>query len=215
MAEQVYDDGPVRIEVVANIGQYGNNAYLVSGPDRDRVTVIDVPEGFEAVLDALAGRTIERIIVTHSHFDHWLGFEVLRAATDAPVYAGAEEADLDVTRGALALHHDETVDIGGASARVIHTPGHTPGSICILVGAAVLTGDTLFPGGPGHSRTPEALQQLISSITSRLHALPDATMVLPGHGGGTTIGVAKAEYAVFAAKAHPSTLSGDVSWLES
>ena len=215
MAEQVYDDGPVRIEVVANIGQYGNNAYLVSGPDRDRVTVIDVPEGFEVVLDALAGRTIERIIVTHSHFDHWLGFEVLRAATDAPVYAGAEEADLDVTRGALPLHHDETVDIGGASARVIHTPGHTPGSICILVGGAVLTGDTLFPGGPGRTRTNEALLQEVDSIASRLLVLPPETLVLPGHGPSCTIATSIEEHAVFASKPHASDLAGDVLWRES
>lgn len=215
MAEQVYDDGAVRIEVVAGIGQYGNNAYIVSGPDRDRVTVIDVPEGFEAVLDAVGARTIERVIVTHSHLDHWLGFEVLRAASDAPVHAGAEEADLDVTRGALPLHHDETVDIGGASARVIHAPGHTAGSICILVGAALLTGDTLFPGGPGRTRDHAALLQEIESITSRLLTLPPSTLVLPGHGPTTTIARSVEEHAAFARRPHDPDLHGDVLWLES
>jgi hydroxyacylglutathione hydrolase len=99
--------------------------------------------------------------------------------------------------------------------RVIHTPGHTPGSICLLVGGALLTGDTLFPGGPGRTRDPQALAQLIDSITTRLHVLPPETLVLPGHGDTTTIGVSREEYAVFASKSHQADLAGDVLWLES
>jgi glyoxylase-like metal-dependent hydrolase (beta-lactamase superfamily II) len=72
-----------------------------------------------------------------------------------------------------------------------------------------------FPGGPGHSRSHEALQQEIASITSRLYGLPDATLVLPGHGDGTTIGASKAEYEVYASKEHAPDLHGDVLWTES
>jgi glyoxylase-like metal-dependent hydrolase (beta-lactamase superfamily II) len=131
------------------------------------------------------------------------------------VYASEAETDLDVTRGVLGLSDGAEVRVGHTTIQVIHTPGHTPGSICLLVGRALLTGDTLFPGGPGHSRTPEALQQEIESITSRLFGLPDETLVLPGHGGGTTIGASKAEYEVFASKAHGGDLHGDVLWVES
>jgi glyoxylase-like metal-dependent hydrolase (beta-lactamase superfamily II) len=99
--------------------------------------------------------------------------------------------------------------------RVLHTPGHTPGSICLLSGGAVLTGDTLFPGGPGYSRTPEALREEIASITRELYVLPDETLVLPGHGTSTTIGASKAEHAVFASKPHDPELCGDVVWTES
>jgi glyoxylase-like metal-dependent hydrolase (beta-lactamase superfamily II) len=85
----------------------------------------------------------------------------------------------------------------------------------LLAGKFLFSGDTLFPGGPGRTNTPEDLQQSIASITSVLFALPDSTEVLPGHGEGTTIGAAKDEYAVFAAKEHPAALCGDVTWAES
>ena len=99
--------------------------------------------------------------------------------------------------------------------RVIHTPGHTPGSICLLLGDALFTGDTLFPGGPGASRSNLALQEEITSITSRLYPLPAKTLVLPGHGPGTTIGESKHEYEIFKAKKHDPDLHGNVLWLES
>ena len=96
--------------------------------------------------------------------------------------------------------------------RVIHTPGHTPGSVCFLVGRYLIGGDTLFPGGPGHTDTPADLQQTIRSIVQRLYVLPDATLVLPGHGDETTIGASRHEYAVFASRPHPPDLCGDVLW---
>jgi glyoxylase-like metal-dependent hydrolase (beta-lactamase superfamily II) len=99
--------------------------------------------------------------------------------------------------------------------RVLHTPGHTPGSICLLANGALLSGDTLFPGGPGYSRDHAALAQEILSITGRLYRLPDDTLVLPGHGEGTTIGVSRAEHAAFAARDHPDDLHGDVLWASS
>ena len=213
--EHVYGDGHYLVEVVPNLGTYGNNAYILSGPDRHAVTLIDAPEGAEAILAAIGRRTIERIIVTHAHFDHWLGFDVLRAATDAPVYAGTHETDLDASRSILPLAHDVDVNIGGMHAQVLHTPGHTPGSICLRFGEVVISGDTLFLGGPGRTRDHNALQQVIASITTHLYVMPPDTIVLPGHGEPTTIGRSAEEYAVFAAKPHSPLLHGDVLWLES
>ncbi len=218
MTERVYDNGQVLVEMVANIGEYGNNAYLLSGPDRSTVTIVDAPGGAEAILAAVGQRRIERIVVTHHHFDHWAGFDVLRGVTDAPVFAGADETELEPSRGVQPLAHGATVDIGGATATVVHTPGHTPGSICLVFGGApgvVLTGDTLFPGGPGRTRDHTSLQQEIESITNRLLTLPLEILVLPGHGPTTTIGRSVDEYAVFAGKPHADDLRGDVLWLES
>ena len=98
---------------------------------------------------------------------------------------------------------------------MIHTPGHTQGHICLRLGEHLLSGDTLFPGGPGRTQTPELLAQEIESITSRLYSLPDNLIVYPGHGANTTVAASKAEYAVFASKPHDPALSGDVNWLTS
>ena len=214
---QVYADDKITIELLPALGPLANNSYILRATAGDEIAVVDVPEGFEAVLEAL-GDDVERVthvLVTHSHFDHWGGYDVMRTRISAPVYAGAEETDLDGSRDVQPLAAGAEVTIGGAAVTVLHTPGHTPGSISLLTGGAVLTGDTLFPGGPGRSRSNEALQQEIVSITSQLYPLPDGTLVLPGHGDATTIGESKAQYAVFAGKDHPAELSGDVSWLDS
>ena len=210
----VYSDAQITIEVLRDLGSYGNNAYLLRPADGGAVTIIDAPEGSEAIVEALGDTPVERIVVTHSHFDHWGGFDVLRAHTSAPVFAGADETNLEASRAIQPLAHDAEFAVGEATVRVVHTPGHTPGSICLHVGDAVVTGDTLFPGGPGRTGSAEALQQEIGSITSRLHPLADNTAVLPGHGAMTTIGESKTEYAVFASREHPADLHGDVLWLD-
>jgi hydroxyacylglutathione hydrolase len=212
---QVYADERLTIEMVPNLGRFGNNAYILRPADGGPATVVDVPEGFEAVLEALGGAPVERVVVTHSHFDHWGGYDVMRSRIDAPVYAGAAETNIEESRSVERLEDGAALTVGGAEMRVLHTPGHTPGSICLHVGGAVLTGDTLFPGGPGRSRDHAALTQEIESITSRLYVLDDATMVLPGHGDSTTIGESKVEYGIFASKEHDPDLHGDVLWLES
>jgi glyoxylase-like metal-dependent hydrolase (beta-lactamase superfamily II) len=211
-AKVVYEDAAVVIEMVPALGRFANNSYLLRPASGGAVTVVDVPEQAEAIVEALGGRPVERIVATHHHFDHWLGFDVLRAYTPAPVFAGATETNLDASRDVQPLADGATFSVGGATVRAIHTPGHTPGSTCLLVGGALITGDTLFPGGPGRTGSAEALRQEIASITARLYVLPDDTLVLPGHGPSTTIGESKAEYAVFASKSHPADLHGDVLW---
>lgn len=210
-----YQDNEITIEVLRDLGSFGNNAYLLRPAGGGAVTIVDVPEGSEAIIEALGDAPVERIVVTHSHFDHWNGFDTIRAHTPAPVYAGAEETNLEASRDIQPLADGAEFTVGDATVRVIHTPGHTPGSICLHVGNAVMTGDTLFPGGPGRSGSPEALQQEIESITTRLYPLAEETIVLPGHGDPTTIGASKAEYEGFASREHPADLQGDVLWAES
>jgi glyoxylase-like metal-dependent hydrolase (beta-lactamase superfamily II) len=212
---QIYADEQVAIELLADLGSFANNAYILRPAGGGAVTVVDVPEGSEAVVAALGDTPVERIVVTHSHFDHWRGFDTVRAHTDAPVFAGAEETNLEPSRAIQPLADGASFAVGAATVEVIHTPGHTPGSICLRLGGAVLTGDTLFPGGPGRSGSPETLRQEIESITTRLYALPEETLVLPGHGPSTTIGASRREYEIFATKEHAPDLQGDVLWLES
>ncbi|MCH7952936.1 MAG: MBL fold metallo-hydrolase, partial [Chloroflexi bacterium] len=126
-----------------------------------------------------------------------------------------ERAPEEARRLDQQLADGEELAAGAIRVRALLTPGHTPGSTCLLAGKFLFSGDTLFPGGPGRTNSPADLQQSIQSITSVLFALPDETEVLPGHGDGTTIGAAKSEYAVFAGKEHPADLCGDVNWAES
>jgi glyoxylase-like metal-dependent hydrolase (beta-lactamase superfamily II) len=109
----------------------------------------------------------------------------------------------------------DEVKVGNLAFRIISVPGHTPGSTTFLYTKHAFVGDTLFPGGPGRTRTNADLQQELESIRTQLYTLPDGTDIYPGHGDMTTIGASKAEYAVFAAKDHDPDLHGDVNWSES
>ncbi len=213
---EAYADDLVTVEWLADVGPYGNNSYIIRPRDESApATVIDIPTGFEVVVDAIGDRAVERVVVTHSHMDHTAGWDTLLGALDVPVLFGAEETGIEENRAFERLADGAEIAIGGATMQVIHTPGHTPGSICLLLGGVLFSGDTLFPGGPGASRNNDLLQQEIASITSRLYSLPPETMVLPGHGPGTTIGESIAEYEVFASREHDPDLHGDVLWLES
>ena len=142
------------------------------------------------------------------------GLEEIRLVTGAPVLAQKDDA-VNLTRADSTLDDGETITIGTVSLKAIHTPGHTPGSTCLLTAGHLLTGDTLFPGGPGATSTPDQFQQELRSITSRLLVLPDDIAVCPGHGENTTIGKAKEEYTVFANRKRSLTLCGNVVWLAS
>lgn len=205
----------LKVVKVGPLGPFNNNAYLVVDPATKQSIIVDAPPEGEKVLEVAQGTRVSRIVVTHRHGDHWATIDALKSATGAPVYChGADrEPHADKVDGTLA--DGEQIALGNGRLLVIHTPGHTPGSICLLTGRFLIAGDTLFPGGPGHSDRPQDLQQEIRSIAERLLVLPDETAVYPGHGDDTTIGRCRQEYAAFAAREHPPDLCGDVLWAES
>ena len=198
------------------VGSWGNNCYVVVDPLRNAAAIIDAAADAAQILDAVAGLDVLYILTTHGHSDHWGALEEVSTALPNAIVAATpgDAGDLPVSP-TLLLDDGDTLQIGTTPLRVIATPGHTPGSACYITGQHLFTGDTLFPGGPGHSRSPENLREEITSITTKLYVRPDETIVYPGHGAGTTIGESKAEYAVFAAKPHADDLYGDVLWLES
>jgi glyoxylase-like metal-dependent hydrolase (beta-lactamase superfamily II) len=211
--EEVTRDGRLLLIKVGPLGSFANNGYVIADSITNEALVVDAPAESEQLVAATRGLNVRRIIVTHRHQDHWAGIDSLLEGIDAPVYCHEDDREpyASYVKGTLA--HDEDVDLGGLKLRVIHTPGHSPGSICLSLGEHLIAGDTLFPGGPGRTRSPEALAQEIESIVTRLHSLPDNVVVYPGHGANTTIAESKAEYAVFASKDHDPNLSGDVLWL--
>lgn len=208
-------DGRLLLIKLGPLGPISNNAYIIADSVTNDALIVDAPEESEQVVAAARGFNVRQIIVTHRHRDHWNGIDALLDGINAPVYCHEADREPYATYIKGTLAHDEEVEVGGLKLRVIHTPGHTAGCICLNLGEHLIAGDTLFPGGPGRTRSNEDLQQEIDSIVNRLYVLPESTHVYPGHGANTTIGASRAEYAVFASKQHDPSLAGDVLWLSS
>ncbi len=209
---ETFEGGRLRLVKIGPLGSFANNAYVIQDVEAGEAIIVDAPAEGQRILPALAGARVSRIVITHRHGDHWVSVDDLKSATGAPVFC--HEADREpyasVVDGVVA--DGDELSVGELRVRVLHTPGHTPGSVCLLVGEHLISGDTLFPGGPGRTGKPEELQQEIESITARLLTLRDGTQVHPGHGADGTIGDSKREYAVFASRAHRPDLCGDVTW---
>ncbi len=211
----VFGDGNLTVMRFGPLGSFANNAYIIADEASGEALVVDMPSGSEEVIAAANDLDVKGIILTHTHHDHWLDYDLVKGALGAPVICHPAEQIIPTEQIDESLSDGGELAVGSFIVRALHTPGHTPGSTCLLVGKFLFSGDTLFPGGPGRTNTPADFQQSIKSITSVLFALPDETEVLPGHGDGTTIGEAKKEYAAFAAREHPADLCGDVAWAES
>lgn len=204
----------VRIKTI-EVGQYGNNCYILIDPNTSDSAIIDAPAEPEKILAAARDTRVRYIFITHNHRDHTGALVELAQATGAKVGAHRDDAAKLPCKPDLYLDNEDRLYVGKVPLKVLHTPGHTPGSVCLVTGAYLFTGDTLFPGGPGRSASPEALKQEIDSIRSKLLLLDPETHVYPGHGVGTTIRTAREEHAAFAARPHPADLHGDVLWLSS
>ena len=207
-------DSDVRI-IKMELGPWGTNAYIVVCQATGDSVVVDAPGDADKVLKQLAGTNPKYIVLTHTHIDHIGALEELKARLKVPVALHPEDAVRLSLRPDMELKDGDTIQVGKLKLKVLHTPGHTPGSLCFLVGKYLISGDTIFPGGPGKTGTPADFKQRLKSIESRLFVLPDDTEVYPGHGEGTVLGKEKKAFAVFASKPHDPNLCGDVLWLSS
>jgi glyoxylase-like metal-dependent hydrolase (beta-lactamase superfamily II) len=208
---------PADVIKIGPLGPYANNSYVIADRDTKKAIFVDAPIQSQKAVDAAKPYTVERIVITHRHGDHWAEIDRVMDVLHGPVNCHDADRAPYAAKVSGTLADGDEITIGNTKVRVLHTPGHTPGSICLLVPAGdgpdvLISGDTLFPGGPGRSDSPAALQEMIRSITARLLTLPDDVMVYPGHGDNTSIGDAKREYAVFASKEHAADLCGDVTW---
>jgi hydroxyacylglutathione hydrolase len=189
------------------VGPLQANCFIAADPASDQAVVIDPGGEPERILRALEeiGARAAAIINTHGHADHAAAAAALRQALGAPVLIHEADAELLGKRGRQMalwmglefetvepdrlLHDEEAIEFGQARLTVLHTPGHTPGSISLLGTDRVFTGDCLFAGGVGRWDFPGGSEQdLFRSIETRLLTLDDETIVHPGHGPDTTIG---------------------------
>jgi glyoxylase-like metal-dependent hydrolase (beta-lactamase superfamily II) len=207
------EDGNLRLVKVGPLGPFANNAYVIADTASKEAVLVDMPAESAKALAVVRdeGYRVKAVLVTHSHGDHWVDYKLVKETLGAPVMA--HEAENAAVSGRIdsPLADGGTVSVGPFTVTAIHTPGHTPGSTCFLVKGYLMSGDTLFPGGPGRTHSPADLQQSVESITTRLYALPDAVEVFPGHGDNTTIGESKREFEAFKGR-DTSGLSGDVTW---
>ena len=158
---------------------------------------------------------MKAIIITHRHGDHTASLEEMKSRTGAPVAAHPDDAPALPVAPNFQLQDGDTYQVGNIQLLAIHTPGHTPGALCLLAGKHLFSGDTLFPGGPGRTNSPEAFRQVKDSIARKLLPLPDETAVYPGHGDDTTLAKSREEIRIFDSIPHPDNLCGDVEWLKS
>jgi glyoxylase-like metal-dependent hydrolase (beta-lactamase superfamily II) len=188
-------------------GPFAENTYVVVGASGTRAMLVDPGVGSEPVLDAMRARGLacSLIVNTHGHLDHVAGNAFFKDATRAPIAIHAADIPwlANVKRQAalyglaaddsppadLLLEEGRPLEFDGLAFDVIHTPGHTPGGVCLRRGEQMIVGDTLFRGSVGRTDLPGGdWERLVASIRQKLFALPLGTRCYPGHEGETTIG---------------------------
>ncbi|WP_037606174.1 MBL fold metallo-hydrolase [Streptacidiphilus rugosus] len=197
-----------RFELDGGSWEVDNNVWLVG--DENEVLVIDAAHDAEVIAAAVGSRRLVAIVSTHAHNDHIDAAPALADRTGAPILL--HPADLPLWKqthpdrspdGELA--QDQRIEAGGIGLTVIHTPGHSPGAVCLysLQLGVLFSGDTLFHGGPGATgRSWSDFPTIIASIRDQLLTLPPETVVLTGHGDATSIGAEAPNLGEWLARGH-------------
>ncbi len=210
----VAKDDVIQIERL-ELGPFGTNAYIVICQKTRDSVVIDAPAEPNTIMDNLKNTNPKYILLTHNHMDHIGALAELQAGLKIPLATHALDTGKLPSPPEILLSDGDTVSFGNLKLEVLHTPGHTPGGLSFKVGRYLLSGDTIFPGGPGKTRTPADFEQIIKSITEKIFVLPNDTPIYPGHGDSTVIKKAKDEFAAFSSRPHNPDLCGEVLWLSS
>ena len=177
------------------LGDYQTNCYLCWDEATMRCAVIDPGYAPETILRALQslGLTAAMILLTHAHFDHVGAVKPLAAACRVPVYLCEKDASLPEPLTAGPLLYTDTyaegdeITLDALRFRILETPGHTPGSVCLRCGELLFTGDTLFAGSCGRTDFPGGSWEQMTDSLQKLAALPGDFTVLPGHGPASTL----------------------------
>jgi hydroxyacylglutathione hydrolase len=197
------------------VGDWQENCYLLIDPAMNQAILIDPGDEPDRIIDWMRGISVQKIVITHAHKDHIGAVNSIRSALSLPVYL--HPLDLELAKGQnvlpdFYLEENESILLGQHVVNIYHTPGHTPGSVILLCKTIALVGDVIFPGGPGHTNTPEELSQSMASMRKTVFTWPDNTILYPGHGTSTTVGKERSGFNTFFNKTLPVNLFGDVTW---
>lgn len=183
-----YQDSQMEITKVV-VGPMDNDVYIVRCRETGEAVLIDAANEHERLLELCRTLHVRKVIETHGHADH---IQAVPAVRDAGYDVGITAEDASMLPAYDFILEDESVvEVGRLRLHTIHTPGHTPGSMCFKAEGSpvVFSGDTLFPGGPGATRFGySSFPTIIKSIEDKLLTLPPETIVMPGHGLDTIIG---------------------------
>jgi glyoxylase-like metal-dependent hydrolase (beta-lactamase superfamily II) len=204
-------DGRVQIERL-QLGPFGTNTYIMTSQKTKEGVIFDAPADPSKVLERVEDMTVRYILMTHGHMDHTGALTELKATLGVPVAAHAGDSGSLPQPPDMLLEDGQTLSFGDVQLKVLHTPGHTPGSVCFLTDAHLVSGDTLFPGGPGKTWSAADFEQILDSIKSKILPLSDDTNVYPGHGDATTLKIERQAIEAFCTKPHDGNLYGDVVW---
>ena len=177
------------------LGDYQTNCYIIHDEASKTCCIIDPGYDADFILNKLEalGLTLEAILLTHGHFDHVGAVRELAAEAQCDVYIHPEDLSMPPMMTAGPLFYTKTyaegsqLKLAGLEIAVLHTPGHTPGSVCLLCETSIFSGDTLFQGSCGRTDLPGGDWATITKSLKRLAALEGNFWVFPGHGGSTTL----------------------------
>jgi glyoxylase-like metal-dependent hydrolase (beta-lactamase superfamily II) len=209
--EKIFDNDSLEL-LRLETDPFGTNAYILTCKQTGESVLIDAPGNADLIENKLKGKKVLYILITHGHMDHVMALEELSGTLQAPVAVHSGDAGGLPVEPEKLLVDGDVLDCGRLKIEVLHAPGHTPGSVCLKTGDILISGDTLFPGGPGKTGSPESFASVIASIKSKILTLPDETIIIPGHGASTTVGTERPAIEAFLNRGYDKTLCGDVTW---
>jgi glyoxylase-like metal-dependent hydrolase (beta-lactamase superfamily II) len=210
----VVKNNAVKIERL-ELGPFGTNAYILTCRQTSASVLVDAPADAKNILAQLKGTRPQYILMTHSHMDHTGALTELKSSLRIPVAAHKDDAGNLPLQPDTLLNDGDVLSCGNVRLTVLHTPGHTPGSLCFLTGNYLIAGDTIFPEGPGKTGSPADFKRILKSLTSKIFVLADDTQIFPGHGDAAILKKEKLAFEAFSAREHDPNLCGDVLWSSS
>ena len=198
---------------VVQVGPWSMNSYLIVCQETGASAVVDPGGDGDVILKNARDTKIEKILLTHGHGDHIGALDEVKEKTGAPVHLHPADAEVFEISYDIPFADGDIVSVGNLRVKVMHTPGHTPGSVCLDLGdGCIVVGDALFVGGPGATSNLQAFALTMQNMKSVFFTWPDETRFFPGHGPGGRIGDERRSFESFLERGWSTDLCGDVTW---